>query len=176
MIKKIFLLLILIFVPTFAQTLKLDDNSYKIIKEAGINISDLSSLKYGNIIKSDKKSLVLFAKINLQYDISKYQIFDLYLSDQKFTNNRKNLIAILIITDNHVDIFSEWVCKSCSSALNEFYHDPLELIIAKKVSKILPKKIPKTQEGIIIPTQAGIDTYLFWNGKKYELFTSDEIP
>ncbi|MDD3596772.1 hypothetical protein [Sulfuricurvum sp.] len=180
MLQKIVLFIILVSLPIYAQVLNIDDNNQKILRDAGISIIDISSIKSGNIICSDKKSLVLLAKIKLENDISKYKIFDVYDSKQKFLNNQKNLIAYLIITDDHVDILSEWVCKSCSSALNDFYRDPLRLIVAKKVSKIIPnlisKKIASNQEGIIIPTGAGIDTYVFWNGKNYVLYFPDEIP
>ncbi len=180
MLKKIFLSIIILTIPIFAQILKFDENTQKIINNAGIHVVNISSMKYGNIKNTTKKSLVVFAKIKLENDISKYKIFDVYESKQKFANNQTNLTAILVITENNVDILSEWVCKTCNCALNDFYQDPIEVISAKKVSKLIPnllsKKIPNNQEGIIVPTEAGIDTYVFWYANHYSVYVPDEIP
>jgi hypothetical protein len=41
-------------------------------------------------------------------------------------------------------------------------------------AKILPK--PPEGDIIIIPTEAGIDTYVYWDLNQYRLFEPDEIP
>lgn len=56
-----------------------------------------------------------------------------------------------------------------------------ELLMTKKSdadyrehSDMLP--IKTTNDFLILPTEAGIDTYVYWDGQTYKLFEPDEIP
>ncbi|GGB22173.1 hypothetical protein GCM10007414_39450 [Agarivorans gilvus] len=36
--------------------------------------------------------------------------------------------------------------------------------------------VNKVEQVIVFPTDAGIDTYLYWNGEKLELYVPEETP
>lgn len=174
MIKYILIVLSLLS-TLLAKDAFITNNQQKTIERVGIKVSEISSVRHGYIKDSKKLSTVIFGKIIFEKSMDQYKISDMYGSDGKFKNSNKNQIAILIVTDDEVEILAEWICSSCSSSIKDFYHDPIKLISQKKLAKFIPKSI-KSKEGIIIPTQSGIDEYMFWNGKKYELFTTDEMP
>ena len=34
----------------------------------------------------------------------------------------------------------------------------------------------KVEQVIVVPTEAGIDTYLYWDGEKFALYAPEETP
>lgn len=104
------------------------------------------------------------------WDIAFSKLYNETLTGIKASASTKN--AIVVFTNNHVDVLIE---SAANGPLGSVYPFEVKLISSEKVSEFLSKDI-KSSNGIIVPTQAAIDTYLFWNGNKYELVWTDEEP
>ncbi len=84
----------------------------------------------------------------------------------------------MIITGDHVQALVDrdsYNNDETSGTIGSVYPFEIEFFPAKKLTEFVPKSV-KTKYGIIVPTQAAIDMYLFWNGKNFELVMTDEVP
>lgn len=73
--------------------------------------------------------------------------------------------TILLVDNNSPTIFSQT------------WHDGLILISGKKAAAVTKEYRLKARGSVIVvPTAAGIDTYLYWDGKKFEHYWPEEIP
>lgn len=73
--------------------------------------------------------------------------------------------ALLLVDSSHPTLF------------NQAYSDGLAMLYGEKaVTVIKDYKLKAKGVIVVIPTAAGIDTYLYWDGKKFEHYWPEEIP
>lgn len=173
MFKSIVIIFFLAITQLMAKELVLNSDEQQALQNIGVNIVNIASINQGYVEDKNIKSTIVLAKIVLDSNFTKTNIYDPF-TNSKIVYNGKSRNAILIITGNKAQAVVEHY-SNYQETIGSVYPFKIQFFSAKKLSDFLPKTI-KTKEGIILPTGAGIDTYLFWNGKKFVLVMTDEIP
>ena len=54
----------------------------------------------------------------------------------------------------------------------------LEVLNAEQAKQRDDVSLPQLVSGdvVLVPTEAAIDTFLYWDGKRYQLYLPDEVP
>jgi len=81
------------------------------------------------------------------------------------TISSKKALGYLIVDSNHPSILGELFAGGLT-------------MLGKKETEQIKKDYELKSKGnlLVIPTGAGIDTYLFWNGERFEYYEPDEMP
>ncbi len=81
------------------------------------------------------------------------------------TMSNKKAVGYLIVDTNHPSILAEMFAGGLT-------------VLGKKETEQVKKDYELKSKGnlIVIPTGAGIDTYLFWNGERFEYYEPEEMP
>ncbi len=175
MIKKIVLIISLLFTPIIAKTIALESNDQQVVESFGIKIVEIASLTHGFIENSNEKSTVLLGKVVLSSKANMNFIYDpweeSYAKDDhrkltKIIIDDKPKYAIVIITNSKINVLVE---RKGGYELSASYPFKIKL---KPKNVIHDKQVKKfTYTSIIeVPDGSGMSTYLFWNGKKYNSY------
>lgn len=175
MIKKIIVTLLLINTFLYGQSLSLKQLDKKRLLNLGVKITSIYSSAQGFIENNDSRSVVYLSTISLKKDHNRLKVYNPFYYEGNDKNyNAQPRKAIIVLSKNTINVLIDQY-SPYKASLGAVYPFKVQTIEREKLDILLPKNI-KTREGIIIPTPAGIDIYLFWNGSKYEIITSNKTP
>jgi hypothetical protein len=128
---------------------------------------------------NDDDVYIVHARGSVSQLASEMKIIDLYEGEMlsKHFNLDPKKISLALLHSNKDDMAFLIYDTNQISVLDGLFS--MELMVTKKAeaSELEAEYgIHPVGDVIVIPTQAGIDTYLFWNGSSYQYYFPNEIP